>query len=220
MSRVLWFVFGLGAIAAFLLFGYASGADDSAMTGVSAMPAESLEVSDRITHPPIRQAFEAAPYELLVSAVDDWRTSRAHIQLYKDTALLWQKELPHEYGPRFVLVSAQGQVALFDEYINVGSPYAITLLDASGTEVAQYNFDDIKQVLADVAPSNITGQAFSGLWISANPVLNPALNPESNGTAFRRNHDASPDNRALVETGGTTLELNMTTGQLRRRDDL
>jgi hypothetical protein len=209
VSRVLWSVLGLGAIAAFLIFGCAVGADESTSTLVLATPsadsadsADSVEGSDRISHPPVRQSFAAAPYELVVSATDDWRTPLAHIELYKDETLLWQKNLPHGYGPRFALVNTQGQAVLFDEYINVGSPYAIMLMDVSGTEVVQYSFDDIKQWLADVALSDITRQSFSGLWISAAPVL-----------------DAGGD-RALVKTGGTTLELDMTTGQLIRRDDL
>jgi hypothetical protein len=208
-------VLGLGAIAALLILGCAIGADESASTRVLATPSsnsvdsvDSVEVPDRISHPPLRQSFATAPYELVVLATDDWRTPLAHVELYKDKTLLWQKELPHDYGPRFALVNAKGQVVLFDEYINVGSPYAIMLIDASGTEVARYSFDDIKQLLADVAVSDITRQSFSGLWISAAPVLNSVSNAGVEG------------NQALVKTGGTTLALDMTTGQLRRRDDL
>jgi hypothetical protein len=202
VSKVLWPVLGVVAIAALSVFGYAAvGGTSSAMMDPMTDPMTE-SVSDRITHPPLRQSFVAAPYELVVAASDDWSTPTAQIQLNKDNALLWQKTLPHQYGPRFSRVTPQGQVLLLDEYINVASPYAITLIDATGTEVAQHSFDDIKQVLADVAPADITRQATRGLWISDEPQL-----------------DASGD-RALVKTGGTTIAIDLTTGELSRRDRL
>jgi hypothetical protein len=202
VSKVLWPVLGVVAIAVLSVFGYAAVTGTSNAMTDPTTESVSAEVSDRITHPPLRQSFVAAPYELVVAASDDWQTPLARLELHKDNALLWQKTLPHQYGPRFSLVTPKGQVVLFDEYINVASPYAITLIDTTGTEVVQHSFDDIKQVLADVAPAEITRQAARGLWMSDEPRLDAA------------------GNHAVVKTGGTTLEIDLTTGELSRRDRL
>lgn len=164
--------------------------------------ATDIEVSDRITHPPARQTLSAAPYELVIETQDNWQTPQATGQLFRGDTLLWQKALPHQYGPRFFLVSPNAQVILFDEYINVASPYAIALIDATGTPVAQYSFDDIQTALQPVSRNDLTQQATSGWWISAPPRLTES------------------GEKALVKTGGTTLEIDLTTGALSRRDDL
>ncbi len=205
VSKVLGPLLGGVAIAAIVIAwtGYVAG-NSSAFPDPSAelsSDAPVIEASDRITHPPVRQSTEAAPYELVVAASDEWRSPLANLQLYKSGTLRWQKTLPHQYGPRFSLVTPTGQVLLFDEYINVASPHAITLIDETGTEVAHYSFDDIKQVLA-ISLAEITQQASSGLWISEIPVL------------------SATGDLASVKTGGTMLEINLTTGELGRRDDL
>ncbi|MEM9088198.1 MAG: hypothetical protein AAGC93_05580 [Cyanobacteria bacterium P01_F01_bin.53] len=157
--------------------------------------------NDSLTHPPLRQTFSSGAYQLVVSAEDQWETPLATSELYEGAALLWQKDLPHQYGPRFALVSDQGQVLLLDEFINVASPHALTLIDTEGEVVAQHSFEDIKKAL-DVTPSALTQQATSGWWISAPPTV------------------TAKGDLALVKAGGTTLEIDLTTGQLSRRADL
>ncbi len=162
---------------------------------------KSVIASDRMTHPPIQQVVENGAYQLEISTTDDWQTPAAIARLTQDGGLLWQKDLPQHYGPRFFLVSSSGQVVLFDEYINVESDYAIALIAPSGNTTGQYSFDDIHQTLRQTADPNITRadltrQATSGWWISAPPTLSKA------------------DNTAQVETGGTTLQLNLDTGEL------
>lgn len=156
---------------------------------------------DSLTWPPMRQTFTNGAYQLEIAAKDSWRSPSAIGKLYKNGTLLWQKDLPHQYGPRFSLVSPSGQVILFDEYINVASPYAIALINPTGETTRQYSFDDIKQALPDVAPADFTQQAASGWWISSLPTLEAA------------------GNLASVETGGTTLELNLATGELSRSEN-
>ncbi|MGB3296942.1 MAG: hypothetical protein WBA76_01640 [Phormidesmis sp.] len=153
---------------------------------------------DRLTHPPAVQTVVGGGYELTIAAKDDWRSPTAIGKLSKNGTPLWEKALPHHYGPRFFLVSPSGQAVLFDEYINVASPYAIALIDPTGETVAQYSFDDIKQALPTLAPADFTRQATSGWWISSRPTL------DATGSL------------ASVETGGTTLELDLATGELRR----
>ncbi|NJM96309.1 MAG: hypothetical protein HC800_03050 [Phormidesmis sp. RL_2_1] len=157
--------------------------------------------SDQLAHPPVYQAFTAGPYKLVIHAKDDWQTPAVSSQFYENEILRWQKDLPHQYGPRFALVSPQGQVLLLDEFINVASPHALTLINADGQTIVRYSFDDIKAALA-VSAADLTRQATSGWWITTPPLLDLA-------------HDL-----ALISTGGTTLAVDLTTGELNCRRDL
>ncbi|MGB3292173.1 MAG: hypothetical protein WBB01_04155 [Phormidesmis sp.] len=164
--------------------------------------------TDRLSHPPDRQTFTTGPYQFVVTPANQWQTPTATGTLYKAESRLWQSNLPHEYGPRFALVSSTGQVLLIDEFINVASPYALTLLDPKGTVIAQHSFDDLKRTLG-VSSADLTRQATSGWWISAPPTLSAAADSP-----------AIPGQRALIQTGGTTLEVDLLTGELNRRADL
>ena len=164
---------------------------------------ETNSTDDRLAYPPDRQTFTSGAYQFVITAVDQWQTPAATGTLYRAGTRLWQRDLPHEYGPRFVLVSPTGQVLLLDEFINVASPYALTLLEAEGDAIAQYSFDDIKRTL-DVSSAALTQQATSGWWISASPRLST--------------EGASAGQQALIQTGGTTLEVDLNTGVLTRCD--
>ncbi len=171
----------------------------------SSPPTMPITIADGLTYPPRRQTFTAGSYQFVVTATDQWQTPTATGTLYEGDRRLWQRNLPHEYGPRFVLVSVAGQVLLIDESINVASPYALTLLDPSGNVMAQYSFDDIKRMLG-VSSAELTRQATSGWWISAPPTLSHAA--DRTGVI------------ALIPTGGTTLEVNLATGELNCRASL
>lgn len=157
--------------------------------------------ADRITRPPVRQTFTAGPYQLVITATDSWQTPAATSKLYEGGTLRWQKALPHQYGPRFSLLSPQGQVLLVDEFINVASPHALSVIDAEGKTIAQLSFDEVKTAL-NLPAAELTRQATSGWWVSAPPVLNAA------------------GDRAFISTGGTTLEVDLATGSLSRLADL
>ena len=215
MIKLLFFLVGGSVILASVAFWLAqqpallptnlAAGETAEPNGVSPAAVETVSETaslDRLTRPPTRQTFTNGAYQLEITAKDSWRSPSAIGKLYKNGTLLWQKDLPHQYGPRFSLVSPSGQVILFDEYINVASPYAIALVSSTGETTRQYSFDDIKQALPDVAPADFTRQAASGWWISSLPTLDAA------------------DNLARVETGGTTLELDLATGELSRSDNL
>ncbi|MFK8182759.1 MAG: hypothetical protein AB8B99_05240 [Phormidesmis sp.] len=161
-------------------------------------------ISDRLTHPPESQTFQNGPYELRISATDQWQTPAATGTLYESEQPLWQQSLPHQYGPKFALVSSSvsssGTTLLFDEYINIASDYAITLIASTGEIIRTHSFDDIHQALQQTQPNltraDLTNQATTGWWISAAPTFNDA------GT------------HALIETGGTLLHIELTTGNL------
>lgn len=165
-------------------------------------PAPPVLATDKITLPAEHQSFETGTYRLEIMSEPEWRSPRPTATLYNGDTRLWEKEIPHQYGPRFSLVTSEGQVVLFDEYINVASPYAIALIHTTGETTSTYSFDDIQEFLQDVSRADLTRQATSGWWISSPPQLDEA------------------EQNALVQTGGTTLQIDLSTGELSRRDDL
>ena len=166
----------------------------------SVIESDSLE-ADSITLPPTRQTFANGDYQLVIEAAnqfpttDQWQAENAIAKLYKNDTLQWQQPLPHAYGPRFVVLSAYGKTLLLDEFINVASPYAITLLSATGEQIAQYRFEDVADALALPAVA-ITQQATSGWWISTPPAL------------------SARENLVFIQTGGQYLTVELITGEL------
>lgn len=159
---------------------------------------------DRIAHPPIKQTFtttsdQGDAYHLVISAEDDWRSPIAQAKLLQGETVLWEESLPHQYGPRFVLIGNNGNVLLLDEFINVASPHAITLINKKGQTIARYGFKDIRSAL-DLSTDELTKQATAGWWISAAPMLIDA------------------GNCAAVSTGNKLLEINLITGVIGPRD--
>ena len=150
---------------------------------------------DRLTHPPIRQTFTTGNYRLVISTEDNWKTPLAQAKLFNGDKVLWEKALPHQYGPKFVLIGTQGNVLLLDEFINVASPHAITLIDTKGQAIAQHSFKDIQTTL-NLSTADLTEQATTGWWISAPPTLTEL------------------GNCAIILTGGTTLTIDLETGTI------
>jgi hypothetical protein len=187
------------AIASIATFyaGFQSGQSDALNPSASAASAEPevTMATDSIRQPPVRQTIEAAPYQFNVVASDRWQTPMAKGEFYEGDHLLWQQDLPHQYGPRYSLIGQQGQVLLIDEYINVASPYALTVIAPDGQVTAQYSFDDIQSTLA-VPRADIVRQAASGWWVSAPPTL------------------SADGQTALIATGGTRLQVDLATGRI------
>ena len=159
---------------------------------------------DRIAHPPVRQTFTTASdqgdaYRLVISAEDNWKSPIAKAKLFQGETVLWDESLPHQYGPRFVLIGANGNVLLLDEFINVASPHAITLINKKGQTIARYGFKDIQSAL-NLSTDELTKQATAGWWISAAPLLVDA------------------GNCAAVSTGNKLLEINLITGVIGPRN--
>ena len=194
---VLW-----SAIAVALLW---RSADMSGDRAILPLPTGAM-ASDQLVHPPISQSFETGDYRFVVTGADEWQTPVATGQMYQGDSLLWEKPLPQQYGPRFVVVGERGQVLLVDEFINVASPYALMLLDAAGEPVATYAFEDIQQVLS-VSAADLTRQATSGWWVSAAPQL-------------RQLEDSTAGEAVLISAGGTYLVVNLSAGELASYEDL
>lgn len=83
---------------------------------------------------------------------------------------MWQQRLPHEWGPRTAVVSDEGRVVLVDEWINVVSSLALTLLDAQGRTVVVHPAEQIFSLL-DVPRRSIADAATAGVWRTGEPRL-------------------------------------------------
>ena len=168
------------------------------------MPETGTEMgNDEIPLPPTAQVItsENGQYALEITASDGWDSTAAIATLYQiqgDAAsrqLLWQRSLPHSYGPKYALVGSQGQVALLDEWINVASPYAVMVIDRNNQILSQASFDQLQAVLS-VPRHEIVDQARQGWWISAPPKMNV------------------DQAQVIVKTAGKQLAVDLSTGEL------
>ena len=162
-------------------------------------------MSDRILLPPLTREASSpgGRFHLTIQAVDGWKSPRARAELREDEGasakLLWSLHLPHEQGPRRALISDQGEVILVDEWINVASRRALTLIGTNGKVRASYSAEEIFAVLA-VPLREVTAHAKLGIWLAAEPVF-------------------SRDGRAvLFQGGGRHLALRLDDGKLSLAD--
>jgi hypothetical protein len=158
--------------------------------------------SDRIELPASTVKFLSpnGSYQFFVTTADNWASKTGQGKLIKSTVkkykVVWKGALPQEYGPRYVLVGLRGEVLMLDEWINVKSKYAITIVNPDLDRVVHYNFDEIQQVL-QVPASVMVKQASQGSWwISAPPRL------DKSGLI------------AYVNTAGKVLQINLVEGKI------
>lgn len=165
------------------------------------MAAHRAYAVDTIDLPPGRREASSSEgrYTLVLTSLDGWETYRVKAELYEgrpaDRHSVWQRELPHNYGPRRALVSGQGEVLLADEWINVLSKYALTLIDRQNRMVAQYSAEQVIAALG-VPIREVGSHAKAGPWITDGPSV-------------------SPDGRsALITAGGRVLAISLADGKL------
>jgi hypothetical protein len=157
--------------------------------------------SDRITLPDPRRESVApsGKWAFVVSTPDAWAKKRgtgALVSVSGSTrAAVWSRELPQEYGPRFILVDDAGTVVLLDEWINVNSRYAVVVIDRDNRQIAQHSTDDVQAALG-VPMSQIVQMAKHGWWITTPPVM------------------AAGATEVHVETGGKVLHIRLSDGRL------
>lgn len=158
--------------------------------------------SDRISLPPLQAEFlsQQRNFRFIISTKDNWKLKQGLGKLIRCTngvsEVIWEGQLPQEYGPRHVLVGKQGEVLMLDEWINVKSKYAVFVLNPQNDKVIQHNFDSIQKILG-VPTSAIVESAVGGSWwISKQPFLD-----ESGSTAY-------------VPTAGKILKVDLQTGEL------
>lgn len=163
-----------------------------------------VSAGDRLTEPPAREAFSSPSlsYEFVITMVGenkDWaRFGSMATLVSKSNAhseVRWEKALPHNYRPRFVVVDDAGHVVLFDQWINVAGPYAVMVLDANGSVMAEYDFHAIAAAVG-VHGRDIVRKAKFGSWMSTLPEFDAGMG------------------LVTVGVGGKQLLVNMSDGQL------
>ena len=157
---------------------------------------------DSIAIPPPREIVKSpgGKYSFVIQTYGDLRDYKSRYssgELHRNdgSPAVWTRRLPHELRPRFALVNDDGQVLLVDEWINVKSRRALTLIDRQNRVVAEHPYQTVQATLG-VPGSQIVRMSKHGYWLQAPPHLNPA------------------GKVALLEGGGKTLSLDMATGAL------
>ena len=165
-------------------------------------PEDSVDYAeDSIRLPPARRTFKSPTgnYILVISNGDGWESVTAIGELIEvksgKQVLLWRKSFPQRYGPRYAVVNSSGRVFLFDEWVNVKSPYALMLFDTDGRSIKHYGFEELQREL-DIPIDQIVDRANFGWWIMTPPRL------EESG------------NHAVVEVGGTTITIDLENGNI------
>lgn len=191
-------------VAAFVVavFSSCGGATEAPSPGRSA----AMPQADSIPTPPAQQTFTApgGRYAFVLSMLGgdpvQWARTGSDGALFVVSGgsrrELWRRHLPHEYRPRTALVANDGVVLLFDQWINVAGPHALTVIDATGRTVASYSFDDIASALGVPRASLAAVSGMFGPWRAGEPTLNTS------------------GNMAQVAAGGKTLMIRLSDGAL------
>ena len=160
-----------------------------------------LTSDDSIILPPTWRTFVSpdGKYVFEVFTVDSWKSQTPNGRFAElgsgQENVVWTGGLPHEYGPRYVIVGNNAKVLLIDEWINVKSRYALTIFDPYSVSIRHYDFDYLQDILK-VPVARIVEQANSGWWVTAPPQTGPR------GVIVQ------------IETAGKILEVNLETSEV------
>lgn len=133
--------------------------------------------SDRIKLPSTTVKFlsPTGKFQFSIVTKDSWATTKGRgkliVSIDNKLQVLWERTLPQEYGPRYVLVGLRGEVLMLDENINVKSKHAITIVNLTGDRTIRYSFDEIEQVVRVPAAMMVNRATQGSWWISAPPYL-------------------------------------------------
>jgi len=127
---------------------------------------------DRMVLPPVERTTESLEgnYRLVLENPHEQVASARLIATGDPEQVVWQKVLPHHYGPRVGLVGSRGTVVLLDEWINVFTPYAIMVLARDGESLATYATDDIAVNLG-ISRAELAAKATFGPWMRGTPFI-------------------------------------------------
>lgn len=158
---------------------------------------------DRIELPPLREEFMGADgrHRLVISTVDGstWASHRGSAEMLLRQGDIWRTRwrmaLAHAYRPRFALVTPQGGAVLLDEWINIRSALAITVLAPDGRTVAVTHVDAVIQLLG-VPGREVVQAARYGIWLQSPPRL------------------SADGLHAEVQTAGRLLRIRLSDGRL------
>ena len=167
-----------------------------AMAPVDDIAAYNISANDSITLPPASRVVESknGAFRFRVYTTDNWRTPfpRGTLSVGSGSGqrVVWQGRLPHQYGPRFTLVTITGDVILLDGRLNIRPTHAVSILNASKGSLVSLSYEDVLRSLK-VSPSVLAEKArFGSWWISNKPSLNES------------------GNLALIPAGGKTLVVD------------
>jgi hypothetical protein len=158
--------------------------------------------SDRIKLPSATVKFlsPTGEFQFFVTTKDSWATTKGQgksiASIDNKLQVLWEKTLPQEYGPRYVLVGLRGEVLMLDEKINVKSKHAIVIVNPTGDRTIRYSFDEIEQVVRVPAAIMVARATQGSWWISAPPYL------DKSGLI------------AYVNTAGKVLQIDLVKGKI------
>jgi hypothetical protein len=164
-----------------------------AMAPFDGITANNMPANDSITLPPASRVVESmnGAFRFRVYTTDNWRTPfpRGTLSVGSGSGqrVVWQGKLPHQYGPRFTLVTITGDVILLDGRLNIKPTHAVTILSASKGSLVSFSYEDVLRSLK-VSPAVLAEKArFGSWWISNKPSLDES------------------GNLALIPAGGKTL---------------
>lgn len=141
-------------------------------------------------------------FELVIQTFDRWKTREPVAILWKTGKQEWRLTLPHSHGPRYALVSDTGVSILFDEWINIASNHAVTVISKDGMPMRDWSFETVQTTL-EASPDQLNEHAGSGLWISKEPTIDGEIaNVPSGGVSL------DVDIRRLTLTRNSDLELS------------
>ena len=167
------------------------------MVPVNGIATNNMPPNDSITLPPASRVVESqnGVFRFRVYTNDNWRTPFPQGTLSVGSSsvqrVAWQGELPQHYGPRFTLVTTNGNVILLDGWLNIKPSYAVTILKGGQGSLVSFSYEDVLRSLR-VSPAVLAEKArFGSWWITSKPSL-----------------DAS-GNLALIPAGGKTLIVDV-----------
>lgn len=132
------------------------------------------EPADRKVLPDSTRSIESprGRYRLVLE-VPDADHARAILMAQDPALVVWERRLAHEYGPRFALVSPHGTVVLLDEWINVVTGLAISVIDGEGRTLAVVSTGEIATLLGHTRAELLARGRF-GPWMGGTPELSGA----------------------------------------------
>jgi hypothetical protein len=156
-------------------------------------------VNDRIDRAPVERRFTSPSkqFVLVVAAVDGWKKPIAAATLSDAKGhVRWRVTLPHEGGPRAVLVNDKGAVLFIDEWINVIPRHALMVVGNGGIILGDHEGEAVLSMLK-VPRRTIGDLARVGPWRSSDAVL------------------SGDGQSASLRSGGRTVIVSLVSGAVR-----
>ncbi len=107
---------------------------------------------------------------LTIKTLDHWKTPRPQASLSVDGSQVWIFVIQNWHGPKTASVTNTGNVVLFDEWPNIKSDLAVTLISDKGKAKRVWTFDQVRSI-ANASANDITQNAKIGNWLGGMPAV-------------------------------------------------